>query len=158
MSGIKYICANCKTVYDKPKEYRTGDGFPYGGCPKCGYTGADVLKPPDKAELKQYLALKREAERTREKLARLRLAGKRDAELEELAANTELRCRAKLIGIERFIYDIDDSLLRQVFELRYVSGLSWAGVAAGVGGYYSEDYLRIMHERYLKKIRRENRA
>ena len=56
------------------------------------------------------------------------------------------RCR-----LERYIASVDDSLLRQVFTLRFVSGLSWRQVAAGVGGGNTEDACRKAVRRYLER-------
>lgn len=152
MNKIRYICAHCKTIYEKPAVYGTADGYEVCGCPKCAYGGADELYAPDRAELRQYLALRRETQRLEERLSAIRAKGGSDAQLLELTENNRLRCKAKLLNIERFISDIDDSLLRQIFTFRYVKGLSWAGVAAACGGYYSPDYVRICHDRYLKRI------
>ncbi|WP_236908829.1 hypothetical protein [Clostridium sp. Cult3] len=36
--------------------------------------------------------------------------------------------------IYEYIDNIDDSLIRQIITLRYVSGLTWEQVAASIGG------------------------
>lgn len=49
-----------------------------------------------------------------------------------------------------YIENIDDSLVRQIITLRYVNGLSWAGVAAHIGGGNTPDSVRKVAERFLK--------
>ena len=107
---------------------------------------------PCKTELRQYLYLKKEYERDVEKLVRLTEAGKECDDLYELVENNRLRVMAALIRIQSFVYSIDDSLLRQIFEYRYIEGKKWAAVAASLGGYLTEDYVRILHDRYLKAL------
>ncbi len=65
----------------------------------------------------------------------------------------ERMCKAMrvLAEIERFISGIDDSLMRQIFELRCVDGLSWAQIAGRVGGGNTEAGVRMIYTRYLKK-------
>lgn len=54
--------------------------------------------------------------------------------------------------ILEFIDGIDDCLTRQIFIYRYIKCLSWGGVACMTGGYNSEDGVRKIAERYLKKL------
>jgi hypothetical protein len=49
-----------------------------------------------------------------------------------------------------YINDIDDSLVRQIFTLRYINGLEWRQVAASIGGNNTADSVRKIAERYLK--------
>ncbi len=58
--------------------------------------------------------------------------------------------------IENFIYNISDSVTRQIFELYYIKGkyrVSWQQVAFRLGE-VDESYPRQKHNRYLKKINR----
>lgn len=65
----------------------------------------------------------------------------------------KVRACAKLKRqIYKFIAEIDDSLTRQIFEFRYMKCMSWKQVAYMTGGYMSEDAVRKMAERYLKKV------
>lgn len=56
--------------------------------------------------------------------------------------------RAKL---ERYIDGIDDSLTREIYRLRFIDGLSWAKVAAAIGGANTEDSVRMACYRRLKE-------
>ena len=49
----------------------------------------------------------------------------------------------------RYISGIKDSLTRQIFELRYIDGLTWQQIAFEVGE-HDETYVRRKHNYYLK--------
>lgn len=53
--------------------------------------------------------------------------------------------------LERYIADIDDSLLRQIFTYRFINGLSWRQVAARIGGGNTADGCRMSVKRFLRK-------
>lgn len=56
------------------------------------------------------------------------------------------------VNIEDYIDEIDDSMIRVLVRLRFVDNLSWAEIAAKMGGGYTEDQLRKRLERFLRKI------
>lgn len=124
-------------------------------------------------ELSQLRRLNKEIERDKQRLAELEAAatsctqkitgmphvsgvtdsvGKYAAEIADLKSIIELniqRCWYELNRLHRFIDTIEDSYLRQIFSLRYISGLTWNQVAASIGG-NTEDSVRMAHNRYLK--------
>ncbi len=115
-----------------------------------------------KKELYGYRDLQREARLLKRRCAewkrRLDACGDSDPELLERARQIseclerqQLRVLDEQLRIERLVEQIPDSLLRQIFTLRYLEGLSWQAIAQQVGG-ANEDSLRIMHERYLKTL------
>ena len=53
--------------------------------------------------------------------------------------------------LERYISSIEDSLVRQVFTYRFVSGLPWAQVAACIGEGFTAEAVRQVAYRYTKK-------
>lgn len=56
--------------------------------------------------------------------------------------------------IENFIYDIEDSLTRRIFEYRYIKGSkqpTWREVAFRIGGGNTADSVRKSHERFFYK-------
>lgn len=159
MKTTKYICKNCRKEFENPNtahiSYQMGAPTVYDEiavCPHCNCSGFEQIeKKPDKSELKQYIHLKKEIDSELLRLSTMKENQKGYTELYEMIENNKLRCMALLIRLQGFIYSIDDSLMRQIFELRYVEGLSWSAVAYKLGAYYTEDYVRIMHDRYLKR-------
>lgn len=128
------------------------EGREFEACPNCRSTMYYEYRPPTKKELRQYLYLKKEIESLGAQLEKLSPSAAEYPELYETYENGKLRCLALLIKTEKFIYDIDDSLLRQVFRLKYIKGLTWEQVSAQMGGYVKSDCLRIMHDRYLRSL------
>lgn len=59
-------------------------------------------------------------------------------------------CLLERERLEAYIDGIGDSLLRQIFTLRFVNGLSWEQVAASIGGGNKADSARRACYRYLK--------
>ena len=53
--------------------------------------------------------------------------------------------------LEQYIETVPDSNLRQVFTLRFVNGLPWEQVAAGMGAGFLADTVRKACYRYLRK-------
>ncbi len=79
-----------------------------------------------------------------------------DAELNQLIrqiAQLEKRieaCVRERDFINRYIEEIEDDYLRQIFRLRFIKRLSWRETAQMVGGYNSGNGLREIVLRYLK--------
>ena len=71
-----------------------------------------------------------------------RLQGKLNRRVEELIDLVE--------ETNDYIINIGDSLVRQIFTLRYINGLEWKQVAASIGGNKTADSVRKIAERYLK--------
>ncbi len=126
-------------------------------------------------ELSQLYWLNREIELDQQRLAELRSnasprspsltglpgGGDNSSSVERLAAEIvdlqaiidakHLQCIHERSRLERYIADIDDSLTRMIFRLRFVNGLSWQQVAASVGGGNTADSVKKTCYRYLKK-------
>ncbi len=138
-----YRCLHCGNDFDDERD-----------CPRCGCGQIDKVERlrATKKQLRQYLSLKRELERESERLSAMAARGEQDGELYELVENNRMKCSAQLLKTKRFIYSIDDAMLRGIFDLRYIQGLKWDGVAAHMGGYCTGDYARILHDRYLARV------
>lgn len=57
--------------------------------------------------------------------------------------------------IECFVDGIEDSIIRRIFEYRHLEGsyrLSWQQVAVKIGGGNTADGVRMVHDRYLRKM------
>ncbi len=61
------------------------------------------------------------------------------------------RCLRERNRLERYIFSIEDSLLRQIFSCRFVDGLSWQQVAARVGGGNTAPGVKMLCYRFLRK-------
>lgn len=67
-----------------------------------------------------------------------------------IKAKTDL-CIVEYNRLNRYIASIDDSLIRQIISLRYISGMTWVQVAMRVGGDNTPDGVRMAAKRYLQK-------
>lgn len=54
--------------------------------------------------------------------------------------------------VEKFVESIEDYYIRTIFRLRFKRGLSWKEVAATVGGRNTEESVKSVCYRYLKKV------
>ena len=130
-------------------------------------------------ELSQLYYLNREIERDRERLEKLRTrvsapgspnydgmpknpsfknCHERDTaeirDLEVIIRAKITQCLHERARLERYIAEIPDSLTRQIFQLRFISGLSWVQIAFSVGGGNTEEGVR---KRVYRHIEQENK-
>lgn len=61
------------------------------------------------------------------------------------------RCAEEMGELEQYIADIPDDFTRRVFAYRFMDGLSWIQVADRLGGWNSEENLRKIASRYMKR-------
>jgi hypothetical protein len=73
------------------------------------------------------------------------------ADLKGLIEAKHQQCLYERSRLERYISGIDDSLTRQIFTYRFISGLPWEQVAACVGGGNNGGSVRMLCYRYLKQ-------
>lgn len=160
MKTTKYICKTCKKGFEQTitakESYGTSAPERTVAIEVCPHCGSDAFEeresPPTKEQLKQYRYLKLEIERETKKLASIPQDNPKYAQLYEIIENHKLRCMALYIKLQSFIYSIDDSLTRQIFQLRYEKGLGWEAVAHQLGFCLTEDCVRMIHNRYLKSL------
>jgi len=72
-------------------------------------------------------------------------------DLKDKLSESKSAALAECTELQTFITTIDDSLVRLIFTLRYIDGLSWHQVAWRLGGNTS-DSVRMTHNRYLSKL------
>lgn len=60
----------------------------------------------------------------------------------------KLKCKNELERLDKYIRNINDSLTRQIFELRFVERLKWQEVADSIGS--SEYSVKHICYRYIK--------
>lgn len=83
----------------------------------------------------------------------------RAKKLEELKRILEERRTMAIeqeVEIEKFIKNIHSSKTRQVFEHKYIDGLSWIQIQM-IMGYKHEDGPRKIHDRYLSNLNKKNK-
>lgn len=127
-------------------------------------------------ELSQLYYLNREIERDTERLERLRSSlsapgasaydgmpinpilenhfERRIAEIVDLEATIQAKitqCLHERNRLERYISDIPDSMMRQIFTLRFINRLTWRMVAFSIGGGNSEESVKKACYRYISK-------
>lgn len=127
-------------------------------------------------ELSQLYYLNREIERDQERLEELRAKASAPgapnydgmpkspsfenrleryiAEIVDLEAIIQAKitqCRHERNRLERYIAEIPDSLTRQIFQLRFINGLTWLQIAFSVGGGNTEEGVRKRVYRYLEQ-------
>lgn len=131
-------------------------------------------------ELSQLYYLNREIERDQERLEKLRASASAPgapnydgmpknpsfenrleryiAEIVDLEAIIQAIIQAKITQclherarLERYIAEIPDSLTRQIFQLRFINGLTWVQIAFSVGGGNTEEGVRKRVYRYLEQ-------
>lgn len=127
-------------------------------------------------ELSQLYYLNREIERDQERLEKLRARASAPgapnydgmpkspsfenrleryiAEIVDLEAIIQAKitqCLHERARLERYIAEIPDSLTRQIFQLRFINGLTWVQIAYSVGGGNTEEGVRKRVYRYLEQ-------
>lgn len=127
-------------------------------------------------ELSQLYYLNREIERDQERLEELRAKASAPgapnydgmpkspsfenrleryiAEIVDLEAIIQAKitqCLHERNRLERYIAEIPDSLTRQIFQLRFINGLTWLQIAFSVGGGNTEEGVRKRVYRYLEQ-------
>ncbi|MGI6349316.1 MAG: hypothetical protein ACOXZ0_05310 [Eubacteriales bacterium] len=71
------------------------------------------------------------------------------AALREKLEASRLKRLAEWERLEAYISGVEDGLIRQILQLRFVEGLSWQQVATGVGGRNTQDSVRKACRRHL---------
>lgn len=64
------------------------------------------------------------------------------------------RLKAKKRTIERFVDNINDSLTRRIFRMRFLEGKNWVQVAIKIGGGNTEKSVQMIVKRFLDKCKR----
>lgn len=131
-------------------------------------------------ELSQLYYLNREIERDQERLEKLRASASAPgapnydgmpknpsfenrleryiAEIVDLEAIIQAKitqCLHERARLERCIAEIPDSLTRQIFQLRFINGLTWVQIAFSVGGGNTEEGVR---KRVYRHLEQENKG
>lgn len=131
-------------------------------------------------ELSQLYYLNREIERDQERLEKLRARASAPGapnydgmpkspsfenrleryiaeivDLEVIIQAKITQCLHERARLERYIAEIPDSLTRQIFQLRFINGLTWVQIAFSVGGGNTEEGVR---KRVYRHLEQENKG
>lgn len=71
-------------------------------------------------------------------------------ELEQKIYSKKTDCVLEQLKIERYLDEIDNSFIRQIFRYRHINCFTWNKIAFIVGGGNTADSLRMIHDRYIK--------
>ena len=80
------------------------------------------------------------------------------ADLSAILDAKEVQCIHERSRLLRWINDIDDSLTRQIFTLRFVNGCNWVQVAASISDSYTDGYVKNLCYRFLKESERRKES
>lgn len=75
------------------------------------------------------------------------------AECEAMIAGLLARVQEQRKRIMEFINSMDDSLMKQIIFYRHISCMTWNEVARSIGGGNTEDSIKKVYQRYLKKAK-----
>ncbi len=111
-----------------------------------------------KEQLSRLTSLRREATRTKKRLAELKrkASANQQSILAMQAAENALKkyldeALQESAALLEYIESIDDSSIREIFMLRYYDGIRpWQKIAFMVGE-YDESYVRKKHDAFLKQ-------
>ena len=67
----------------------------------------------------------------------------------------QTRCLAERSKLERYIADLPNGLLRLIFTLRFIDGLTWGQVSESIGVRTTEEGVKKMCYRYLAEQKKE---
>ena len=101
----------------------------------------------DKRRLRQVRSLMREVIEMEERQMRLACF---DLTAPDADEELKRRLRDEIGAVEGFIRQIEDSMTRRAFRLRYLDGLSWEQIARRMG-YANDSGARMLCRRYLEK-------
>ena len=73
------------------------------------------------------------------------------ADLREAIAAKRLACLREQLRLEQYIAGVGDSVVRLAMSCRFISGLTWSGVARRLSGGHTADSCRMLVQRYLEK-------
>lgn len=63
------------------------------------------------------------------------------------------QCICERNRLESYIAGINDSLVRMIFTLRFINGLSWEQVAKSIDEKLTDSYVRLTCHRYIKRTK-----
>lgn len=105
-----------------------------------------------KQALNRCLTLRRQLERSRELLASLEAAGltAEATNVKESISGLEADIRCSEAAVMDWSGGIEDDVMRMIFRLRFLHGMSWETVAVLIGGRNTGRSVRLRYHRYME--------
>ena len=95
------------------------------------------------------------APRTQNTVSRVERYTAAIVELEAVIAAKREQCIYERARLEKYIAEIPDSYIRQIFTYRFVNGLSWVTVSIRLGGKNTADGVKKACYRYLSAEKKQ---
>jgi len=76
-------------------------------------------------------------------------------DIEAIISAKITQCLHERNRLERYIADIPNSKLRQIFALRFINGFSWVQIAFSIGNNCTADSARMACKRYIAKSNKQ---
>lgn len=71
-------------------------------------------------------------------------------DLRAIIMSKQIQCIHERNRLERYIAEIPDAFIRQIFTYRFAQCMTWGEVAAHIGGPNTKDSVRMTAKRYLE--------
>lgn len=73
------------------------------------------------------------------------------AQLKDIIIDKQAQCIKEIARLEQYIAKIDDEIIRVIFTARYIECMSWKEIAEKIGGHNTDESVKKLCYRYLKK-------
>lgn len=114
-----------------------------------GGVGSPVISDMPKGPQSTESTTERAALRIVQAEERLQKKLKDYRQIEKTISNRQAQCVEKRLMLEKYIDTVDDNSMRLAMSYRFISGFSWAEVAAALGGRAKGESIRRAVNRYI---------
>ena len=114
-----------------------------------GGVGSPVISDMPKGPQSTESTTERAAMRIVQAEERLQKKLKDYRQIEKTISNRQAQCVEKRLMLEKYIDTVEDNSMRLAMSYRFISGFSWAEVAAALGGRAKGESIRRAVNRYI---------
>ena len=114
-----------------------------------GGVGSPVISDMPKGPQSTESTTERAALRIIQAEERLQKKLKDYRQIEKTISNRQAQCVEKRLMLEKYIDTVEDNSMRLAMSYRFISGFSWAEVAAALGGRAKGESIRRAVNRYI---------
>ena len=114
-----------------------------------GGVGSPVISDMPKGPQSTESTTERAALRIVQAEERLQKKLKDYRQIEKTISNRQAQCVEKRLMLEKYIDTVEDNSMRLAMSYRFISGFSWAEVAAALGGRAKGESIRRAVNRYI---------